>query len=357
MIKFFNFFKSLFFRKNKKKIILFLFASVFFILMSIVFIKTIYDSWWIVYPRSVRRIISLNRLAILVYKDPLCRLDCHLARAPFRKEIISSLSDESFSFKIKKIIFNEEENTNWRVELIRVISMTENPENLPIFNYLRDYLVEPEGNLEFKQSIYMHFSYYLKNNERELYNNNLKDKISDDSQSLDDRILALKTLSSVAGSFDFSYFYLHFLELNISDDFNIELLRALGSDVGLFNLERDKLFLILTENIYSPNSSFTSRRLAIFILSDFLEKDCNAGSCKGDFLEESTRHSNAESKYVKEGNVDNLGVINLFYELILDENVDKFSHYLLTETLNHYVDERFSLPELSAEDWSYYYNN
>lgn len=317
-----------FFINNRKKIIIFFSSSLILVLLIIFFIKTIYGSWWVIYPQKIKSFISLNRLALLVYEDPLCRVDCYLQRAPFRQEIIKSLDDEKFNEKLKTIIFNEEENIYWRLEIIKVLSLVENREDLLLLNDLRGYLSQAGANLELQRAITSSFNL---SEELPEYADLLKEKIINTDIETEQRIEALKNLSLLGE--DFSQFYLSLLETEAPDNFKIELLRALGADTGRFNLSLEKLFSSLKNILCSLDSSFTTRRLAIFILSDFLEKDCSPGDC-GDSA-----------------------VYKLTEELILSEELDNFSRYLLIDIFNNYSQQPFLLPEISLESWDYYYDN
>ncbi len=325
-----------FLKKYRRKIIFISVFLIIFVFIVFFFLKTIYGSWWTIYPQRVKSFISLNRLAISVYEDPWCRLDCYLERQIYQQEIVKFIKNDKFAEKIKRVILNEEGNLAWRLELLKVLSLVENREGLTIFNDLRDYLSRTDGNLAVKQAI----AYYFLDENSEEYLDLLKNQLANDSYPTEERLTVLKNLTSL--NISQADFYLALLELSSEDDFNIELLRALGADEGRFSLNQEKLFSNLEKIILSPNSSFTSRRLAIFILSDFLENE----------LEKFEDKNFVESRVS-----DDLNAYDLFKYLIANENIDIFSRYLLVDILNNKTETKQPLPEISTEEWGVYYAN
>jgi hypothetical protein len=325
-----------FLKKYRRKIIFISIFLIIFVLIILFLFKTIYGSWWTIYPQRVKSFISLNRLAISVYEDPWCRLDCYLERQIYQQEIVKFMENDKFTEKIKRVILNEEENLSWRLELLKVLSLVENREDLIIFNDLQNYLNQANGNLAIKQAI----AFYFSDETLEEYLDLLKNQLADDSYSIEERKVALKNLATL----DISQadFYLALLELSSEDSFNIELLRALGSDEGRFSLNKEKLFFNLEKIILSSNSSFTSRRLAIFILSDFLDNEYEKFE---------------DENFVESRVLDNLNGHALFKYLIANENTDIFSRYLLIDILNNNTETKIPLPEISSEEWGVYYAN
>lgn len=325
-----------FLKKYRRKIIFISIFLIIFVLIILFLFKTIYGSWWTIYPQRAKSFISLNRLAISVYENPWCRLDCYLERQVYRQEIIKFIKNDKFAEKIKRVILNEEENLAWRLELLKVLSLVENKEDLIIFNDLQNYLNQANGNLAVKQAI----AFYFSGETSEEYLDLLKNQLADDSCSIEERKVALKNLSALDTSQ--ADFYLALLELNSEDNFHIELLRSLGADEGRFSLNQEKLFFNLEKIISSSSSSFTSRRLAIFILSDFLDKE----------FEEFEDENFTENKVL-----DDLNAYTLFKSLIANENIDVFSRYLLIDILNNNTETKASLPEITSEEWGIYYAN
>ncbi|MDD3711335.1 MAG: hypothetical protein PHP37_01925 [Patescibacteria group bacterium] len=337
-----------FFKKNKKKIILFFIFIFSFLLVLIFFFKSIFGSWWTIYPQPLRSSIALNRLALMTYSDPLCRQDCSLQRAPYRQEIINSLNRENFSKKIEKIIYNEDDNIFWRLELLKTLSLAESFADHLLFSGLQNYLSQADGNLQIKKTIVLYWSDFIAEENLFTYIDSLKNILADDSFSLEDRILALSGLSSL--NLNLADFYLGVLEIELDDALVVELLRSLGSDPDLLNLDKTKISLCLEKILRSLNSSFTSRRLAIFILADFLEQEKIAF---GDlFLEE------GGAKDFIDNNVNSsLIFYNLFYRLVSAGELDDFSRYLIIDIFNNYTSEPQSLPEITSSAWDYYYQN
>lgn len=344
-----------FLKKNKKKIILFFILIFSFSLIIVFLFKSIFGSWWTIYPQPLKSSIALNRLALTTYADPFCRQDCSLQRAPYRQEIIKSLSREKFLQKIEEIIYDEEENIFWRLELLKTLSLAKDFSNSSFFSGLQNYLGQADGNLELKRAIVLYWSDSITGDNLANYIDYLKNILADDSLSREERIMALNGLSSL--NLNLADFYLGILEIGVDDSLTIELLRALGSDQGLLQLDENKVSLCLENILRSLSSSFASRRLTIFILADFLEQEkmvLSNSALENNPLNDSIKN---EKDLANKDEDPSFTIYKLFSRLISAGELDDFSRYLIIDIFNNYTSEPQPLPEISSSAWDYYYQN
>lgn len=312
-MKFFNDFKK---KILRKKFILISLAFIFLLFLFYFLWMSIYGPWWKIWPQNIRTTIAINRLAISIYNNPYCHTDCYFQQSIYQQEIVKSLNKPKVLERMNKIIFNENENLNWRIGAIKIVSLSENVDT----KIFQEYLDGDLSDLEIKRTIFLNFKDRL---DVENYSSYLKNLISDEYSLSREKILALKSLSDLHLSL--GQFYLSILLIEKDDDVIVEILRALGSDNSRFNVDKNTLFNYLENIIRSNQSSFSSRRLALFILSDFLNNDVD-----GD-------------------------IYKLFEKLVLSGEIDKFNRYLIIETFNNYLEEEYDLPEISEEDWAWYY--
>jgi len=253
-----NFFKRFFSKKRN----IWILSSILFVFLIFFLIMAIYGPWWKIWPSGIKARIALNRLAISVYNEPYCRSNCYFQRLEYKREIERALVKKRIFKKVSGIIFNESENLNWRIELLSVLS----PPDMLLD--LQEYLNNPLMNLDFQRAISLKFKGYL---DTSIYLDNLKAMLLDNFKSSFEKIETLKNLSSL--DYILSDFYLLVLISEYDEDLIIELLRALASDEGLLDLDQDYLFNYLENLLRSPQSSFSAKRLSLFILSDFLNND------------------------------------------------------------------------------------
>lgn len=312
---------SLFLKNKKNKILIkklawLLAGFLALIILFIFLILSIYGPWWRIWPRSIESHIALNRLAMSIYEEPYCRTDCYLEREEYRQAIIKRLKQPKFVSKLEKIVFNEEENLNWRLESISILSTIKTKLD---FSKFQDYLDSPQGNLEIKKAL----NYYFKDDLISFdYFSDLKNKIEDVSVSENEKKLVLKNLSS--SNLSLASFYLENLKQVIGEDFRLELLRALASDSGRFSLSLNELLVVLEKIIYS-SGYYQSKRVSLFILSDFLEDS------------------------------QNTIIYDWFVKIIDSENLDKFTKYLAIDIINNYLEEKYDFPLITINEWNYYY--
>lgn len=310
---------------SQKKVLL-ISAVVLLIFLLFFLGMSIFGPWWKVWPASIRFNIAFNRLAISVYENPYCHLDCYLDQQVYETEIISSLDKNKVQNKISKAIFNEEENINWRLKLLDLVFQQEKLSTWPLFQNLQLYLTKNEANIRVQNVIASNLAL---NGFDVNYIEKLKLIVSNQLLEFNERSVALKILGAKNKSL--ADFYFQLLSEEGSDDLKMELLRAFGSDETRFDLDRKEVALVLREIILQENSSFSTRRLAIFVLSDFLSEE---------FEDE---------------------IVLIFNELISDLNLDIFTKYLLIDTLilkfpqQTKLNEIYILPEIEASDWDIYY--
>lgn len=303
---------------RKRKIILF--SVLGFIVVIVFLILSIYGPWWRIWPAGIRFNIALNRLAISVYENPYCRLDCQLYQLGYKKEIEGAANKKRASKKLIKIILNEDENLSWRIELIKLTSRNNNPHQDMLDAWQR-YIDSDSLDFSFKKHIVKYFREEL---DLSNYIDKLKIIAVNNYYQSNERILAIRELSSL--DYIFSDFYFSLLKTEKDELIIMALLRSLGADDGRFNLDRETLFNTLDNIIRVDNYSPELRRLIVFILSDFL------------------------SYY------SSVDIEKLFEKLIFSGEIDKFTRYLIVESFNQYSNKNYDLPEISASDWSDYWD-
>ncbi len=318
MTNFFGKIKKFF---SRKKVIVFFSFSISFLFLLFFLWISIYGSWWRIWPQGIRSLIALNRLAISVHEELYCRPDCYFQRYFYIEEISASLDQDKFLDRIKEVILDEEENLRWRLELLKLISNYEDYGSLSIMDDFQDYLDNPSANFEIKKAMAIYFpdSLYL-----DQYYEYYKKTLIDDSLFYSLRILALDNLSSLDISEADLYFSV--LKKEENEDLRIELLRALASDQGRFSLKPKELFELLEDIIRDSNSSFSSRRLALFVLSDFLVSDPDSD------------------------------IYRLFEKIVFSGEIDNFSRYLAINIFNDYSLDFYTPPRISQDDWDWYYS-
>lgn len=313
-------FKNLKLIFRKKKILL-LFSALFFLILFIVFLfLALFQPWWKVWPTSIRSNIALNHLAISVFENPYCRSDCYLKRKIYYEEIQKSLGEEKFTNKIISIILDENENTSWRIELIKVLSSSSVELPAVILNRFQKYLDEDFGNIEVKENIFLNLGEQLNSTN---YFSSLQSKLLDDSTPVSEKKNIIKNLTSL--NYPLADFYFSLLLTGDNQDILIELLQALGADSSRFDLNREELFVFLASLLESDDYNFNVRRLALFILSDFWDEKRDPA------------------------------VSVLFRRIIASEELDIFSKYFAIDIFNNYLDDKLPPLAIDPDSWDWYY--
>jgi hypothetical protein len=306
---------------SRKKVILFFSLGLSFLFLLFFLWNSIYGSWWRIWPQNIRSLIALNRLAVSVYEEPYCRPDCYFQRYYYIEEISASLDRDKFLDRVRRIILDEEENLRWRLELLRLVSNYENYASLSVIDDFQDYLDDPSANFEIKKAMARYFPDRLYLDQYYEYHKNI---LVDDSLFYSLRILSLDNLSSLDVSEADLYFSV--LKKEKNEELRIELLRALASDRGRFSLNQKELFRLLDDIIRDLDSSFSSRRLALFVLSDFLVSDSDSD------------------------------IYRLFEKIVFSGEIDNFTRYLAINIFNDYSLDFYAPPMISPDDWDWYYS-
>ncbi len=308
------------FFKQKRNIVFF---SIGIIIIIFIFVFLgIYGPWWRIWPKSLEATIALNRLAILVYKEPYCHQECYFTAKTYEESIIKGIDKEKFFYRLLNIVFNENENINWRIKVLKILSQNVSSFQSIFINKLNYYLLNDQGNLELKRNII-----YLFNNNLDLesFSNYLKKIFMNKNFSSEDKVLVLDNLNSV-GNND-PNFYIDILETEIDVNILNKTLRIIGLEVLYKDYDKTLLINSLENIIRNPNSNFTTRRLSVFILAVFLDDK-----------------SNNE-------------VYTLFKKMVDGGDIDIFTRYLIIDIFNNYLVEKYELPLISEEDWNLYYQN
>jgi hypothetical protein len=302
---------------KKYKKILFICAS--FLFLIIFFYLSIYGPWWKIWPQEIRGIIALNRLAISVYEDPYCRPDCYFYRSEYKEQIISSFHKKRFLKRASRLIFDESENLNWRIEVTKLLSEYDNIEDNDILIDLQNYLIFPEGNLDLKNIISLYFSSYIDIAD---YTDYLKLIILNHSSN-ENKSQALINLSSL--NYMLADFYLEAIKKSDNSVVVEESLRALASDSSRFDVCHDDLLGLLDSVIRFSGSSFSAKRVSLFMLSEFMYRGVDTAR-------------------------------EFFEKIIFSGEIDDFSRYLAVDIFNNYSNNNYELPEISPDDWTWYHN-
>ncbi|HPT08354.1 MAG TPA: hypothetical protein PLE28_01515 [bacterium] len=289
------------------------------IIISFLFLS-LYGSWWRIWPKKLEAIIALNRLAVLVYNQPYCHEECYLEKTIYRSSILVNINQSNFFSKLSNIVFNENENLNWRIEIIKILSMAKLPADSNFITDINIYLRNDTGNLEIKKIFIFYFKDYLDQDNnanyfKNIYMNNL--------YSTTDKITTLHNLSLLDS--DNNDFYLSILKNEKEMVILAETLRIIGANMSKSDLDQVVLVNSLENILRRTDASFTVRRLCVFILASFLE------------------------------NNQNTEVYKLFEKLVTSGEIDIFTRYLIIDIFNNYVLEKYELPVISEGDWNYYY--
>lgn len=319
MKKFKDFFENI--KKFFSKKMIIIFSSIIAILIFIIFLfLSLYGSWWKVWPKTLEATIALNRLAVLVYEQPYCHEECYLEKTIYRSSILAVINQSKFFNKLSTIVFNENENLNWRIEIMKILSMAQLPADSKFITAINTYLTTDGGNLEIKKNIIFYFKNYLNQDSnanyfKNIYMNNL--------YSTTDKIATLHNLSLLDS--DNNDFYLSILKNENEMVIVAETLRIVGANMSKSDLDQTILVGLLENILRRSDATFTVRRLCVFILASFLEND------------------------------QNTEIYKLFEKLVTSGEIDIFTRYLVIDIFNNYTSEKYELPVISQADWDYYY--
>jgi len=308
------------FFKQKRNIIFF---SIGIIIVIFIFIFLgIYGPWWRIWPKGLEATIALNRLAILTYKEPYCHQECYFKIKAYEESIIKSMGRKRIFYRLLNIIFDEDENINWRIMVLKILSQNITPFQSIFINKLNYYLLNDQGNLELKRNIVYLFSDSL---DLETFSNYLKKIFMNKNFSSEDKVLILDNLNSINNNDP--NFYINILETETDINILNKALRIIGSEVLYKDYNKTSLINNLENIIRNSDSDFTTRRLGVFVLAVFLDEKPNDK------------------------------VYTLFEKMVNGGDIDIFTRYLIIDIFNNYSLEKYELPLISEEDWSLYYQN
>ncbi len=282
----------------------------------------IYGPWWRIWPKRLEATIALNRLAILVYKEPYCHQECYFTVKSYEESIMKVMDKEKMFYRLLNIVFDENENINWRIEVLKILSKNISPLQSVFINKLNYYLLNDRGNLELKRNIVYLFNDSLN---LETFSNYLKKIFMNKNFSSDNKVLVLDNLDSIDDNDP--NFYINILETETDINILNKTLRIIGSDVLYKDYDKTLLINNLENIIRNTESNFSTRRLCVFILAVFLDEK-----------------SNTE-------------VYSLFEKMVNGGDIDIFTRYLIIDIFNNYSLEKYELPVISEEDWNLYHQN
>jgi hypothetical protein len=305
----------------KKKVLIFLLALLLFVFVFLFF--SFYGSWWRFWPQSIKASIAINRLAVSVYNNSDCRDFCYFEQLNYEKVISESLNNKRIFNRLIRVIFNENDNLNWRLRALGIILKSEIIDLEYFLGKAQKFINNPEGSHQIKQRLILSFKTDL-----------------DYAQYLDE--LRFEILDGKLNSSEIKESLSFLLILNeLSSDLVLEILNK-SSDVSLikdfvskisssnyYSLVSDDYrleYASVLEKIFLKFNNYDLRSLIIFSLADFLSENL-----KEDYS-------------------------SLLQKLYFHEESDKFSKFLIADILNSYSDKNYAYPEISQVEWEDYYN-
>ncbi|MFA5421032.1 MAG: hypothetical protein WC280_03350 [Patescibacteria group bacterium] len=296
--------------KNKKNIIIFF---SFFVFLFLLLDLSVFGSWWKIWPRPIKSRIAINRLAVSVYNNPYCRDLCYFEQLDYEKEIIKSLKSKAIFKKLSNIVFNEEDNLNWRLRVIDIISKNKDSKFIPVFiESSQNYIDSDSANNIVREALILKFKDFL---DPSNYIEKAGNMLLESSMSEDERKSFLNIISKVDNSFNFR----NLADVSIDKD----LIIFISDNYNYFYSDINSYFSFLKEQFFENINNPEIKNIIIFILSSYLDSP--------------------------EKNLS----INFLNEIYKDERIDIFSKYIIAEVLN-YSDE---LPGISESEWNYYYGS
>lgn len=311
--------KALFLNKKNLLIVLYIFISFSFI----VFLSfSVYGSWWKFWPKNIRSYIAINRLALSVYRNQPCRDFCYFEQLDYEREIKTNLNNKRIFNRLTKIVFNDNDNLNWRLRSLNIISQNRNDYLKEFLNQAQIYIKKDGGDYQIKESLILSFEQEL---DYHNYLESLKENLLRDSLNQDKITSSLIFISQ----FDYNYFdfYLNLLNKSEKKEVTKLILSSMGSDPNRFTWDREEYLSVLKRIFLENNQNFEVRKLVIFIISDYLTANQDDLSFK---------------------------ILNDFY---LNEKIDKFSKFLIADILNKFSGKNYDYPNINNEEWKLYHGS
>ena len=275
------------------------------------------------WPQSIKASIAINRLAVSVYNNPDCRDFCYFEQLNYEKVISKSLNNKRIFNRLIGLIFNENDNLNWRLRALDIVLKSEISDLSYFLSKSQEFINNRDGSYQIKQKLILNFKTeldyfeYLDELKFELLNDNLDQFKAKDSLSF----------LFLLDEFDFD---LVFEILNKSS--NISLLKNIILKINsndyhpLLDDDYRLKYLKLLEETFFKFDDYDLRSLIIFSLIDFLSEDL-----ENDYL-------------------------ILLQRLYVHESCDRFSKFLIADVLNSHSDKNYAYPEINQVEWADYYN-
>jgi hypothetical protein len=248
--KFLTFFK----RKKNKRIIIISFSSLILLIFLYYIISFFFVSSFSLCLEKLRR----------TYNDQvICRDICFKQREEFKKCLKNALAkNDRYKDELKEIILNENEELQFRKDLILLFSETYSNNYVPVF--LNEYFKNDRGNEEIKKEIVNLYDFSGGINDY-LY-------MLENNFPLRVKRAAIVKISSIEDKSDYSLEQVRRIENlifseNISDKLRQDLVLLLGSYRELFKRDVDDVL----EKVYK--ATFTNDNISRAFAADFLGKD------------------------------------------------------------------------------------
>ncbi len=124
--------------------------------LGLLFLLLLSPVMWKIYPASIQAVLAFDKLGESAYNEPICHEDCFLKREFYKKIIRTAIPNEKIAAKVEEAILDENNNDNFRLELLDVFK-NDNGDNIAT-EFINNYLKDPDGNLRIKQAILEKFN-------------------------------------------------------------------------------------------------------------------------------------------------------------------------------------------------------
>lgn len=307
--------------KTRKKFLFF--SSILFLLIFIFLFFSFYGSWWRFWPKSIRARIAINRLAISIYNNSDCRDFCYFEQLNYEKTISESLNNERILNRLTTIVFNENDNLNWRLRALNIVLKSEVSDLDYFLDKAQKFIDNPNNSYQIKQVLILNFKINL---DYDQYLDELKNEVlaeNFDSSKTKEYLSFLFALDEISLDLIFEI-------LNKSLDISLvkNLILKISSSDYQFLIKNDSYLAYANSlgKIFLKFNNYDLRSLVIFSLADFLSENS-----KEDYL-------------------------NLLQYLYSHEECDKFSKFLIADILSSYSGQGYVYPEINQSEWEDYYN-
>jgi len=268
---------------------------------------------WLILPSRLKAQVAFNKLGLSAYQEPICHENCFYERQFYKKIIAAGLKDQKLAERIRQVITNDQENLNFRLELIATLKIFQN--NPP--DYLVAYANNPDGELKIKEAIMNNFSIDYP----EMVDN-LVSQIRDSNRREEERLSALIVLEGYGDDSLWS-FYLGLLENDSSLKIKNQALTALGNLKDQNRYLTPELLERLKTVLLAPATDQYIRKSLIWFMADFLKTDEPAA-------------------------------VKILESVYSNEAFDKFSRYWAADILNQATANDYPAPAISEAEWTDY---